>query len=328
LIGCRNKSVHWSKFAYHSYLILQLCGFNLRLIFASGASQPHQSTAGLRPLDWCPALAISVILHAAVAAAAWVVLPAPKTDPPARQARPIQVSLGVSVSRDAASLGVGQVADATPAEADAKPSPDAEPSPPQALEPAPAVSMNDQAISLAKASPLEVISVPTGELAEEQRQPLPPWVADRARLTRLPEPERATHSAVSGSPASETTVSEPLPESSEATRPAPGSDSADEEARRGIAAEYAGRIQALLADHRRYPRRARQLGQQGEARLFFAVDRDGRLVESRIEQSSGHHVLDREVLAMVERAQPLPPIPEPLARGRLELVVPVQFQLR
>jgi len=249
-------------------------------------------------------------------------------DPLARQARPIQVSLGVSVSRDAASLGVGQVADSSPVDAHAKQLPEAEHGPPPAVGPAPADTLERQAISTARSAPLEAISVRTGEPAEEQTQPLPQRVADRARLTTLPEPERATHSTASGSTASETAVSEPLPESFGATRPVSGSDSVDEEARRGIAAEYAGRIQALLADHRRYPRRARQLGQQGEARLFFAVDRDGRLVESRIEHSSGHHVLDREVLAMVERAQPLPPIPEPLGRGRLELVVPVQFQLR
>ena len=99
-------------------------------------------------------------------------------------------------------------------------------------------------------------------------------------------------------------------------------------AKQGIRAEYAAQVQLLLAHHRRYPRQARRRGQQGRARLFFVIDRHGRVVESRIEQSSGHALLDREVLAMVKRAQPLPPIPEPLFASNLDLIVPIEFSLR
>lgn len=66
--------------------------------------------------------------------------------------------------------------------------------------------------------------------------------------------------------------------------------------------------------------------QQGTAHVFFALDRRGS--DTRIEQSSGHHLLDREVLAMVEGAQPLPPIPDRVGRARLELIVPVRFELQ
>jgi len=103
---------------------------------------------------------------------------------------------------------------------------------------------------------------------------------------------------------------------------------ASREARQGTRAEYARVIQSWLSDYRKYPHRARRRGQQGTARLYFVLDRDGRVVESRIEDSSGFNALDAEALAMVERAQPLPAMPEALPGRTLEMVVPVQFRLR
>jgi len=97
---------------------------------------------------------------------------------------------------------------------------------------------------------------------------------------------------------------------------------------RGLEADYAKHIQSLIAGYRHYPRRARLQGQQGTARVLFTLDREGKVVHSRIEQSSGHDLLDREVLAMIERAQPLPPIPDRVGRSRLELILPVEFELK
>jgi protein TonB len=88
------------------------------------------------------------------------------------------------------------------------------------------------------------------------------------------------------------------------------------------------RLQAWLERHKEYPRRAQLRRQQGTALLYFVMDRDGDVLEYRVEESSGHTLLDREVAAMIERAQPLPEIPEDFGRSRLELLVPVQFHLR
>ena len=54
----------------------------------------------------------------------------------------------------------------------------------------------------------------------------------------------------------------------------------------------------------------------------------GTVLEYQLRASSGYEVLDREVQAMLERAQPLPSMPEDMRQARLELVLPVQFQLR
>ena len=64
-----------------------------------------------------------------------------------------------------------------------------------------------------------------------------------------------------------------------------------------------------LQQYKRYPQSAQTSGEQGVVLLGFSVDRNGRVLEHRIVQSSGHADLDNEVMAMIERAQPLPAFP-------------------
>lgn len=98
--------------------------------------------------------------------------------------------------------------------------------------------------------------------------------------------------------------------------------------RPGETVDYMATLQAWLEKHKEYPRRARLRRQEGTALLYFVMDRDGQVLEHRIERTSGYALLDREVAAMIERAQPLPRMPASMNRPRLELVVPVQFFLR
>jgi periplasmic protein TonB len=98
--------------------------------------------------------------------------------------------------------------------------------------------------------------------------------------------------------------------------------------RPGVSVDYASILQAWLEDHKEYPRRARSRRQEGVVMLYFVMDRSGHVLEYRIDRSSGYDLLDREVEQMIQRAQPLPPLPDEMTQARLELVVPVQFQLR
>jgi protein TonB len=96
----------------------------------------------------------------------------------------------------------------------------------------------------------------------------------------------------------------------------------------GIAADYVALLQAWLEKHKEYPYRAQVRHEEGVALLFFVMDRDGRVLEFRITQSSGSELLDREVADMIERAQPLPKMPDSMTQTLLKLVVPVQFFLQ
>lgn len=80
---------------------------------------------------------------------------------------------------------------------------------------------------------------------------------------------------------------------------------------------------AHLERSKRYPDRAR--GLSGVARLAFSIDRQGRLLGSRIVRSSGSPVLDSETLAMVRRAEPFPPPPPDVPEDQLSFVVPIRY---
>jgi protein TonB len=80
---------------------------------------------------------------------------------------------------------------------------------------------------------------------------------------------------------------------------------------------------AQIERHKRYPPRAH--GEQGVARLAFRLDRSGRIVTSRIAQSSGSAALDAETLALIKRAQPFPPPPADISEEQLSFVVPIRY---
>jgi protein TonB len=61
---------------------------------------------------------------------------------------------------------------------------------------------------------------------------------------------------------------------------------------------------AQLQRHARYPQQASHA--RGVVHVIFSIDRSGRVVSSRIVQSSGSAALDADALATISRAQPLP----------------------
>jgi TonB family protein len=87
-------------------------------------------------------------------------------------------------------------------------------------------------------------------------------------------------------------------------------------------------LAAHLGRFKRYPTTARSRGEQGTATVAFTIGRDGRLLSSRIVQSSGSSLLDEETLAMLARAQPMPKPPTTAPDSALSLVVPVRFGIR
>ena len=74
---------------------------------------------------------------------------------------------------------------------------------------------------------------------------------------------------------------------------------------------------------KRYPSQAR--GAEGVATVGFRVDRQGKVVSSKIVKSSGSAVLDTEALALIKRAAPFPPPPAAVADDDLSIVVPVRY---
>jgi periplasmic protein TonB len=90
--------------------------------------------------------------------------------------------------------------------------------------------------------------------------------------------------------------------------------------------------QSLLLKHlqefKSYPLEARRRGEQGVVMLAFSIDRNGHVTSRRIVKGSGYAALDAEVMALVERAQPMPAFPPSMTETELSLTVPIRFSLR
>jgi protein TonB len=90
---------------------------------------------------------------------------------------------------------------------------------------------------------------------------------------------------------------------------------------------WQGQIVAKLERLKQYPESAREAGEQGVVYVRFRLDRSGNVISVSLTTSSGYDDLDDEVLALVERASPFPAPPSGVSDAKLEMVVPVTFDL-
>jgi protein TonB len=160
-------------------------------------------------------------------------------------------------------------------------------------------------------NPAPVQDLPPGPLQEEQSDPTPPQ-----REEKPPEPQ-----AELSLPMPEPPKPDPPSEEKQATAPPQAN------APRAIA-RWESTLAAHLERFKRYPDKARARGDQGTATVAFTIDHEGRLVASRIVQSSGSETLDEETLAMLVRAQPLPKPPDNVLDRELSFMVPVKFNIK
>ncbi|MEN6330723.1 MAG: energy transducer TonB [Smithella sp.] len=72
-----------------------------------------------------------------------------------------------------------------------------------------------------------------------------------------------------------------------------------------------------------YPPLAKKIGWQGKVLVSFIIMEDGRITNMKIVKSSGHVVLDRNVLETIREVQPFPKPPV-----RAELFIPVNYVLK
>ena len=87
-------------------------------------------------------------------------------------------------------------------------------------------------------------------------------------------------------------------------------------------------LAAALERRKNYPPEARSQGEQGTATLAFRIDRAGNVHGARIARSSGSSALDRETLALLQRATPLPPPPADVPGGEIPISVPIRYSIK
>jgi periplasmic protein TonB len=140
--------------------------------------------------------------------------------------------------------------------------------------------------------PQPVLLVPLIKVADQPKQDLPKL--ERPNAISLPPP---------------------------APPPAPAAHSEDKQL------DFQARLMAHLNSLKRYPADARRQGKMGVVMVRFRIDRQGRMLAYRIEQGSGHAILDEETTRLMQRADPFPAPPDSVPGAELEFVVPVQYRL-
>jgi protein TonB len=152
-----------------------------------------------------------------------------------------------------------------------------------------------------------------------ERAPQAPPLRETVEAPREPAPVASPETApprAEPAPAILTRAPEPAPVVALAT-PSPDA-----------LASYGTSVSRLLARYREYPRVALMRGWEGTVTVELRVAPGGKLIEAKVEGSSGHEVLDTQALEMVKRVPELPQPPQGLRDREFAVFVPVVFRLQ
>lgn len=101
-----------------------------------------------------------------------------------------------------------------------------------------------------------------------------------------------------------------------------GGSNAGEQARGRYTREHYAYIKELIERNLSYPPRAKKMGWTGRVVVSFQVLKNGKVDKVRIRSSSGHDVLDRNVIDTIHEVAPFPRPPE-----WVELSMPIIYRL-
>lgn len=158
-----------------------------------------------------------------------------------------------------------------------------------------------------------------------------PFVADF--LPPLPEPKRQPPLEAHLKPPAPAAEQVPLmlpeppkPANTEAPRRPPKPEKIAPAKSPSARTEWTAEVRKQLKDLDRqgkfYPEEARARGLEGEALVLLVLDEAGNAVAARVEESSGHRILDDAALRAVKTLKSLP------ADAPRETLLPVRFRLR
>ena len=188
-----------------------------------------------------------------------------------------------------------------------------------AVEPEPETASQPEPPPPAPVAPPEIATLLPPETVAAA-EPKPPEVekkkpdAETAKIVEQPEPAKKTEDAV------ESEQPQPAPEGT-----APKSASAIASSRDPT---YPDLLLAWLQQKLIYPPKAERRGLEGTATVWLSIDSTGQVLGYRILKSTGHRILDKEVEALIERADPMPPVPDGEQAPSLEFIIPVDFNIR
>lgn len=91
---------------------------------------------------------------------------------------------------------------------------------------------------------------------------------------------------------------------------------------------YQDQVRAAIHANRIYPRQARRLKMEGESVVRLEVMRDGHIKSYSFIKSTGHHVLDKAVVEIIQSSNPLPNVPASINKIPVMINLPLEFKLQ
>ena len=91
---------------------------------------------------------------------------------------------------------------------------------------------------------------------------------------------------------------------------------------------FTGKVRQRISEAKYYPRLARRRGMEGQPIIQFTIDKQGRVTQVKLDESSGYNLLDKAALEAVNRAAPYPPIPDNLKMDVFHFKLPISFILK
>ena len=122
-------------------------------------------------------------------------------------------------------------------------------------------------------------------------------------------------------------IEEPISESVEVTESAQINEQIPTSPNPQVVSNYSNLLRAHIAKHKKYPRIAQRRKMQGEVVIEIQIKGDGSLISKNIQKSSGHKVLDKEGMNMMEKSKPFPVPPEAMKDSVTTVLVPIAFNL-
>lgn len=95
-----------------------------------------------------------------------------------------------------------------------------------------------------------------------------------------------------------------------------------------IRSAYLAALAEQIHRHKFYPRASRRFNEQGTVVVRFVIEKDGRLRELSVAESSGIERLDTAALETLRKVTPFEPIPDVLGRDEWPISVPIAFTLQ
>lgn len=90
---------------------------------------------------------------------------------------------------------------------------------------------------------------------------------------------------------------------------------------------YLDQVARLTSRYRAYPRVAADNRQEGRVVTRVTIGRDGRLIDVRIDKSSGWPAIDAAELETIRKSAPFPPVPSDMPGDPLVLILPIHYDL-